>query len=59
MAKLNFQHHYSSLQSHDPSEIIVFCDFTITITTLLMLKTIMLLNIFVKTKQFNILLRIF
>jgi len=52
MAKLNFQHHYSSLQSHDPSEIIVFCDFTIT--TLLMLKTIMLLNIFVKTKQFNI-----
>ncbi len=28
-AKLNFQHHYSSLQSpvsHDPSEIILKCD---------------------------------
>jgi len=26
MAKLNFQHHYSSLQSHDPSEIIqIWC----------------------------------
>ncbi len=23
MAKLNFQHHYSSLQSHDPLEIIL------------------------------------
>jgi len=25
MAKLNFQHRYSSLQSHDPSEIILIC----------------------------------
>jgi len=27
MAKLNFPHHYSSLQSHDPSEIILKCWF--------------------------------
>jgi len=26
-AKLNFQHHYSSLQSHDPSENILICRF--------------------------------
>jgi len=25
MAKLNFQHHYSSLVSHDPSEIVIIC----------------------------------
>jgi len=25
IAKLNFQHHYFSLQSHDPSEIILIC----------------------------------
>jgi len=46
MIKLNFQHHYSSLQlSHDPSEIII-CLFASQETFLLlsMLKTVLLLN---------------
>ncbi len=44
MAKLNFQHHYSS---HDPSEIILICRFVLKKHFLLLsiLKSVMLLNI--------------
>ncbi len=47
----NLQHHYSSLSvSHDPSEIIVICWFNIKHVLLSVLKTIVLLNIFLETR---------
>jgi len=39
MAKHNFQHHYSSLQSHDPSEIILKCWFNDQETFLLVINS--------------------
>ncbi len=51
MSKLNFQQPLlQSLESHDPPEIILICLFSAQVTfIMMMLKTVMLLNIYMDT----------
>ncbi len=55
MAKLNFQHHYSSLRSHMiRQKSLSYADLALKIHFLLMLKTFVLFNNFVETDTFFI-----
>ncbi len=53
MAKLSFQHHYSILQCHDPSEFILIYWFAAQETIrIINVETVVQLNIFVETVTF-------